>query len=350
MTWKKLIILVVALAVVVGIIAVSENIGNDSEQNAAFFPQLSKDDISAIQISDNDRSAAIKRENGDWVVTKAEETDKKNPPLTAGADSADTDTENKTAAKPYPADSAAVATALEKIASMERDELISKNPEKQELFEVDSARGVLVEIWNAEGKKAGSFRVGKSGPDWSSNYVRLIGSDDVYTVRGRIKSALFTEENRWRDKSVTDFNPEQATNLILAKKEGDSLKIEQKMDSASNPVWTITAPEEAKADQSKITSLISSISTLKTNDWAKESLTDSAMGFTEPTLGVSVGLANGTVRKLTIGAEKNDKLYVRSDAKPETVFLITKSKINNLNKELADLKAKEEETETADAN
>ncbi|MFP4416077.1 MAG: DUF4340 domain-containing protein [Chitinivibrionales bacterium] len=348
MTGKKLLLLVVALAVVVGIIIVSENMGK-KEETAAFFPQLSAENISAIEISDNGESVELRRRDGSWVVSKSNGA-KRNvaPALSADVESAPADTlpSEGTGQKSdgsYPADSAAIQTALEKIATMEKDELISQNPDKQEVFEVDSAKGVLVTVWNSSGNKAGSFRVGKSGPDWSSNYVRMIGSDDVYTVRGRIKSALFSKEDRWRDKTIMDFMPEQASKLTLNKKEGEDIALEQKLDSASTPVWALTAPEQTNADQQQVSSLLSSIATLKAADWADGSLSDSAMGFVEPTLKVTVGMANETSHTLTVGEEKDGKMYVRSDDKPGTVFLVTKSNIDGLNKKLADLKAKEED-------
>lgn len=349
MKTKNLIVLGVILVVVVGIIFLSEKIGSrkKSGKTKEFFHGFSENNCSAFLVSDKNGSIKIKKQGDIWVIeSKGEEEtreEEESAPILE-----ETVEKDLTAGSgfEYPADSSSVASVIEKLAIMKMDELISKNPEKQEVFEVDSIKGTLVEVWDSKNNSIGKFRIGKSGPDWSSHFVRMIGSNDVYSVSGSIKYAFFTEKNRWRDKSVLKFDPLLIKKIKLAKKDSAAIKLEKTVDT-TGAKWNVTAPEKCPADSATITKMVKDLSNLMTSNF-EENLDspDSVTSLNDPYLVVSVELENGDKKMLTLGNLKEDdnQRWVKAEDK-EAIFLLYKSKFDNVDKSFEELKKEKEKEE-----
>jgi hypothetical protein len=160
MKGNKLFLAIVILVLAVLTIIISENLSNKSpsESQKKFFPNLSESSISAITIKDSNDSVKIRRKGDIWVVDAYQSASAAPSGLPIEGDSS----KPAVSSKVYQADSASISTALEKILKMEKGVLISDNQEKQSVFEVDSAKGTLVELWDATGKIVGSFRIGKN--------------------------------------------------------------------------------------------------------------------------------------------------------------------------------------------
>ena len=339
MKTKKLIILGIILVVVVGIIFLSENIGSrkSSGKTKEFFPGFSANGCSAFLIADKNGSIKIKKQSDIWVIESKgeekesasilEETVVKDPSSTSEFE--------------YPADSASAAAVFEKLSAMKKDELISQNPEKQEVFEVDSIKGTLVEVWDSKNNSLGKFRIGKSGPDWSSNFVRMVGSNDVYSVSGSIKYAFFSEEKRWRDKTVLKFDPSLTNKITLAKKDSAVIHLEKTADTTGIK-WNITSPEKIPADSATVAKMITGLSKLLTSNFEENlQADDSITGFNSPYLVITVALDTGEKKKITLGnlREADNQRWVKADGK-EAIFLLFKSLFDNLDKSFEELKEK----------
>jgi len=350
---KKLYILGIVLVAIVGIIIISETIGSQrpSKKARAFFPGITADALSAVKIADNKDTVKVMRKGDVWVVTRVKKAMAEEQKATAEGAIPETPAGQEQAAAEevavqdeYPVDSASIATLLEKLVTMKRDILVSKNPAKQETFEVDSAHGVLVEVWNAKGKSIGTFRIGKSGPDWSSNYVRTPGSNDVWAVSGSIKSAFFADLKRWRDKTIVKFEPSSVKTLTLTKKDTVSgvistWSMERATDSLNNAVWTFTVPAGITAKSEEIEKIAEKLSKFKTADWEEDpAVSDSARGFLSPYLVVEAKLTNGETKKVVFGAKQSSggKWYVKAEGK-EDVFLVYEYSMRDFDKKLEDI-------------
>jgi len=338
MKTKNLIILGVVLLGIVGIIILTEGTGSKkkSDKTKEFFPKLAKSSVFAFSITENNQKIKIKRKGDGWIIatgdkdegTKADAGSILDARIAAGA-----------GLKDYPADSASVESVLEKLAMMKKDELISQNPDKQAVFEVDSAKGMLVEFWDNQNKLVGSFRIGKNGPDWNSHYVRTVGSNDVYNVLGSIKYAFFADEKRWRDKSVIQFNAANAKTISIAKKDSGVTELAKSVDTAGVARWDITAPKACPADSLTVSRILTTLSNFTTADWEDTVRSDSALGFNDPYLVVAIGLDNGDKKVLTIGGEKgkDNQRWLKADDK-EAVFVMYKSRFDDFNKTFDQIK------------
>jgi len=339
---KKVLYPVIALVVIVAILVISENMKKKapSEAEMLFFPNLKENSVESILIEKTGEKIKLRKKGDGWIVsqpssaTEEKESEAAASPLGSG-DAAAATAEPVTTAKEYPVDSASITAAIEKITSMKKDILVSENTEKQSLFEVDTAKGILVTLEDNSGKKIGSFIIGKSGADYSSNYIRLMGSNSVYMVSGGVRSALFTDLKRWRDKNIMKFDKATAKGITLAKSDGSLITL-AKSDSG-NP-WEILQPIKNPAKTDAVDGILDKLAKLNATDFQDEILPDTAMGFDKPELGVTVSFDNGSSRNLIFGKKnKDNKYWVKTDGKKQ-IYLISEYYFNQINKKLEDLK------------
>ncbi|GEM_PF-341609 len=100
----------------------------------------------------------------------------------------------------YLADAPSVIQAIKGLASFRIGSLISSNPEKQKLFQVDSS-GTKITVTERSGKSS-SIIIGKMGPSFSEVYCRAPASRDVYLGEGIDSWAVNKELKEWRDKAI----------------------------------------------------------------------------------------------------------------------------------------------------
>lgn len=344
MKGNKLFYAVVILVIAVLTIIISENLSNKSpsESEKKFFPKLTESSISAISIKDSNDSVRIRRKGDIWVVD-AYQTASAPSGLSIEGDSSKPVGNSKT----YQADSASISSVLEKVLKMEKGVLISDNQDKQSIFEVDSAKGTLVELWDATGKTIGSFRIGKNGADWSSNYVRMTGSNSVYMVGGSLRYSFFSDHKRWRDKTITSFDKSTVKRISLIRKDGASVAV-AKADTGS--AWNIVEPKLAVAKTDQVDEILNTTNRLNAVDFEESEISDSVMGFTKPELTVVIGFPNDATKKIIFGSkDENSRYRVRTDGK-EHVFLVNDYDFDKLNKDLEKLTDKEASKDTSEVS
>ncbi len=328
MSGKKMIFAVAAIVVAILVIVIGENAGKrkPSDKSLLFFPGLAQKDIAALEMSDANGKVRIQRKGDIWILGSAGNSSTPANPImgTAAAAAAD--------AQEFQADSASLVSVLEKIVAIKKDQVISSNPEKQSLFEVDSVKGLLVEVFDQTGKSRGAFRLGKNGPDYSSCYVRMTGSNEVYMVGGSIRYSFFTDSKRWRDKTVIKFDQNTAQNITIMKKDGSKIVLGK--DSA----WSIREPILSPAKASEVQTILSGLSRLTAADFDTLTQDSPAAGFESPELAVAITLNNSTVKNVIFGAKNgSSQYYVKTDGKPH-VYLVGESEFNKFNTTVDQLK------------
>jgi len=179
---KKLTLGISAILLVIAAFIIVEKLNKSSpaEHKVMFFPNIDAQSIISLVITEGENSVTLDKASGSWVVSKTLEE------------------------QTYPADGASVQTAVDKIVSMRRGDLVSDNPANQPTFEVDDTNSMNVQIFTSSNSNgaAGTLHIGKTGPDWSSNYVRKSGTNAVYSVSGGLRHSLFSDIERWRAKEM----------------------------------------------------------------------------------------------------------------------------------------------------
>jgi hypothetical protein len=156
----------------------------------------------------------------------------------------------------YRADETTVTTAIGKGRSLDLSSLVSTNPQKQELFKVDSL-GTLVNVYE-KGEERASFRIGKASSSFTETYVRREGSDDVYLALGNLASTFDRQLKDWRDKTIFRTFKDNITNVKF--QYGDTTFTLSFEDS----LWTADGDSSV---ESKVTSFLSSLSNFQTDEF-----------------------------------------------------------------------------------
>jgi len=102
-----------------------------------------------------------------------------------------------------PADEQKLSEVLRTNNEMVLENLISTRPDKFGKFDVDSARGVTMNLFSA-GKPLAEFVLGKVASDMRHTYVRRAASDSVYMARGNFQRIYNRAPTDWRSTLVFD--------------------------------------------------------------------------------------------------------------------------------------------------
>lgn len=100
----------------------------------------------------------------------------------------------------YAANTTNVTQLTGEIAKFKVGSLVSSNPDKQSLFQVDST-GSKLTVNDRSGKTI-SLVIGKMGPSYTEVYCRVPNSNDVYLGEGISSWTLTQEVREWRDKTI----------------------------------------------------------------------------------------------------------------------------------------------------
>ncbi|HEX9614433.1 MAG TPA: DUF4340 domain-containing protein [Bacteroidota bacterium] len=107
----------------------------------------------------------------------------------------------------FRADQTVVGNLLHQVEELGVNSVVSENPEKQSLFQVDST-GTRIVLQTDEGDSA-TFVLGKSGPGMADVYARREGSNKVVLVDAAISYTSRRSAKEWRDHSILTIPKEQ---------------------------------------------------------------------------------------------------------------------------------------------
>ena len=319
MKTKQLLVLVGVLVVLGLLVLIFENpFGkNESEKKIeaarSLFPNLKKESVAKIEIAASEETTTLARENDQWLVSSMDN---------------------------YPADQKAVEELVDSVIEFKTIQLASTNPEKQSVFQVDSS-GVEAKLLNASGNVLAHLFAGKTTADFFSSYVRAADSNNVYVVKGYLKSVFDKGGRTWKDRTIFDFNKGDTTHLTIKSETED---IELQIDAESK--WQMLKPVTSTAKQTEVESLLDTLSSLQTDDFAEpKELAEYTLDA--PNSSIAATLNDGSIRLLLIGKEESDKHYVKREDK-EPIFMLYKSRISQLFKKSDDLKDDTPVTESDD--
>jgi hypothetical protein len=198
----------------------------------------------------------------------------------------------------YRADDATVASTLSSGRRMVLKGLVSSNPQKRSVFQVDST-GTMVRVFEHGAEKT-VFWIGKPSPSYTETYVRREGSDDVYLASGLFSSNFSRRTNDWRDKTIFRTDQDAISGVTL--RFGDTSVVLTRQDS----IWKI-GDDVAKTDVVK--SFIGALATLQADDFIDTAV--SAM----PALSLQIELGGTQLRLYKV--KEGDRFYVQTSATPQ---------------------------------
>ncbi|HEY5999719.1 MAG TPA: DUF4340 domain-containing protein [bacterium] len=135
------------------------------------LPGLAPADVQTIRIARSGAEVLLARAGSGWKLGAAKEA----------------------------ADAAAVDALLADLAALEVSAVVSKNAAKQEAYETDAAKGIVVRLEGAGGKLVAGFTVGKRGPDFASAYLKRDGAKEVLLVSRDVRTPLAKSAENWKE-------------------------------------------------------------------------------------------------------------------------------------------------------
>lgn len=225
--------------------------------------------------------------------------------------------------------SASLVSGLDEAKKAEM-ELASENKDKKSDFETDETNGTLVKLRQGD-KVLSEFYVGKASDNSASSYISLSGDDKTYVIKSAL-SDLFRRED-WYDRKIFASN-QAGINKIRFQYPNREFTIEKKDD-----VWTGIAPNKFKADNDKLSEILSLMSSLSAVKIPEQNFTGTGL---EKSGIIVQATGEGIDNTIMIGnAYKSDdglEYYYAKKATSDNIYLITKSNRQALDKNIWDLR------------
>jgi LysM repeat protein len=207
----------------------------------------------------------------------------------------------------YAADATSIKQLLSGLSKFKVGSLISSNPEKQNIFQVDST-GTKISVTDRSGK-AVTLIVGKMGPSFSEVYFRLPSSKDVYLGEGLDTWTINKDVKEWRDKSIVSIPSESVKQLTytVANKE-----FRFQRDTSG---WK---SGERTLDAATMNSSLNQIANLHADDFV-----DSLMKMQTQSVSLGVHGADDVTLNLYPSPPDSSKYFVQISTSPQ-LFVISK--------------------------
>lgn len=277
-------ILLITLLLVLGAITYFL-LPSENERETSYKPALvsfSVDSASVVKIDIKAKAKSVSLENvgGKWTI---------NSPIH------------------YAADPNAVKQLVGGISKFKIGSLISSNPEKQTLFQVDSS-GTLLTVTDRNGKTS-QLIVGKMGPSFSEVYIRIPETKDVYLGEGIDSWTLNKEVKDWRDKTILATSSDAIKGLTYTMNSKET-HFDRDSTGWKSPTKTL--------DAATMNPVLNSLSSLHADDFVDTLLKSAVRPIV---LGIQ-GADNVTLN-LYPSMPDSSKFFVQTSTSPQ-VFVISK--------------------------
>ena len=239
-------------AVILGVVIVVLSlylIFNKSDRSLYDLPNLKPvpvSEISKISLDSSEGSIILIQKAGEWLINQ----------------------------EAYPGDKNTIKQVAEIIANLTMTTLISES-KNYERYDLDPGHKIIVKAWAGD-TLVREFDVGKAASGHRHTYVKLAGNHRVYHAGESFRNRLQGKADKFRDKAVMSFEPDQIQQIQLSNKDERSVFIKEKTSEAldktatdgeplekkeTKPVWKNAAGDVVK--ESKLTKLLGDLSSLK---------------------------------------------------------------------------------------
>ncbi|MGA1792186.1 MAG: DUF4340 domain-containing protein [bacterium] len=314
MNYKKTIILIIILCLLIGIAYLINRSPKKTSREMALFPEFDAEKVTTIRLNGKTNKLTLIKTDGQWLATEEED---------------------------LPADKDQIKQALDVVSELKRDDIISKNPSKQEIFQVDPNQGFEVEIKGEGDTTLALFYIGKNGPDFMSTYVRKADSDEVILYKGfHLRSRFDKPAENWLDKFIIIVQDEDVEAINYNRDDG-SFSLVKDFETEK---WRLDQPEASAVREKVMSDITQTLFNLRGTKLRrlKPELGLEEFGLDQPSLSITLSMTDGDSKTLLIGKqdEKTDEYFVRLSDR-DIVYSVAKFSIDKINKTWQELKMEE---------
>jgi hypothetical protein len=310
-------------AVILGVVIVVLSlylIFNKSDRSLYDLPNIKPvpvSEISKISMDSSEGSILLIQKAGEWVVNQ----------------------------EAYPGDKNTIKQVAEIISNLSMTTLISES-ENYERYDLDPDHKIIVKAWAGD-TLVREFDVGKAASGHRHTYVKLAGNHRVYHAGESFRNRMQGKADKFRDKAVMSFEPDQIQQIQLSKKDEQSVFIKEKTPEVSNktptdgeplemeeakPVWKNAAGDVVK--DNKLTKLIGDLSSLKCSAFIEDrEKTD----FKDPIVTVTLKGSEEFSLSIFERSEKGASRYPAISSQNDYAFFLPKWQADQVVKALDDI-------------
>ena len=280
----------------------------------SLFPQFDAEKVTSIRLNGKTNKLALVKSEGQWRAVEQDD---------------------------LPVDKDQIKQALEVVSDLQRDDIISKNPSKQEIFQVDPNQGFEVEIYGEEDNSLARFYIGKNGPDFMSTYVRKADSNEVILYKGfHLRSRFDKPAENWLDKFIILVQDGDVEGINFIRDDGAFSLVKD----YETEKWRLDQPEASAVREkmmSDITQTLFNLRGTKLRRLKPESALEE-FGLDQPLSSITLSMTDGDSKTLLIGKldEKTDEYFVRLSDR-DIIYSVGKFSIDKINKTWQELKMEE---------
>jgi hypothetical protein len=281
-------------------------------------PEVSRKDISKIEISKKDTPIVLSKRDNSWQI----------------------------AMKGYPADGNKVRNMLDIIEELTLTALVSES-KNYERYELNEDNRIIVKAWSGDELRR-KFEVGQVATSLRHTFVKLADDHRVYHARGDLRNRFDQTVETLVDRTVLSFEQGEIQEIRITKGE-QSIVFGQKQlpeevtasqeaqtQSPQSPkaqtVWQ--SADGRKGDESKISPLLTILSNLSCEQYIGDRKKDD---FTKPIY--TIHLLGSKEYTLSIFAKKNKDVtnYPSISSENDYPFLLPEWLANNIMKNPSEL-------------
>ncbi|MFN9742251.1 MAG: DUF4340 domain-containing protein [Acidobacteriota bacterium] len=307
-----LLILAIALGTAVYYLEYKPGKPRDEESATTSKPawEIKTEDIASIEIRRGSDTIALQAEGERWMITQ---------PL------------------PAPANDAAVRGLLSDLTGLTIErEFGAGNPDELKSYGlVPPALRIEMKLRNGQTRVV---ELGEKDVLGTATYARLDGGANIAMVGSTILTSAGKSISEFRDRTLLG-NPSITPAVDLAGLKvvngAGSFELEQK-----NGSWRFVAPAAADADETEISTFLTSVATAEAREIVSETQEQAAQyGLAAPKVSLTARLVAGGERTIAIGAKDGDDYYAKVSDKPQ-IFKISAATFEQLTTAAVKLKSK----------
>ncbi|MCX7019091.1 MAG: DUF4340 domain-containing protein [bacterium] len=211
--------------------------------------------------------------------------------------------------------------------------IVSTNPENFGEYNVNETSATRVKMFGANNSLITDLYIGKASPAFFSTFVRPAGGEQVIEANASL-TYVFNKPEGWRDKTIFEMSSDS---IMALEAEGTSGTFALRKIEGN---WRAEKPAAGNAVANKVQALVSMISTLRANDFAKRETTQPLSDFgLEPPMqrlaltheDRSTSPTKQVTDHLLIGKKDSEKsmFYVKRTDQ-DTIFTISEYQANTL--------------------
>lgn len=240
------------------------------------------------------------------------------------------------------ADSSAVRSILDELEFAERQRALTEAEladTKPADFGLESPR---IQITLRSKKPPVTLSVGSVTPAKNALYAQVQGQKEVLVTRTAVAEQLDRSLTELRDRTVVDISPSSVTRLEIKSADRVLELVKSSPSTNAEPRWAISRPLAARADQSKVSQLLTDLSTMRVENFLSDDAKDvHTYRLDEPEREVAVWATRAdTSRTLLLGHTlTNDLTRVSAKLKgSDSIFSVPAGTAQKFNLQVNDLR------------